>query len=378
MSKTLSVGIEANCTAPLGLERASMRMYQWMGVDSLFLPDHYVGFVPRSLWGPELTPAAKVVPSTDAFFDPFVMMGMMAARYRRVRIGTGVTEPFRRHPFTLAQAFVTLDHMTKGRAILGIGNGERENTEPFGMPFVKRVGRLEEALEIIRALWESGGEPIDFDGKIWKLDKAIFATPLYNDKAPAIWVASHAPRMLGLTGRYADGWYPTRKFSPEEYAAGLDAIRKAATEAGRDIAHFEPALQIQVMLGRDRESVLEQALKVPATGAMSLLLPGPLWSKHGLQHPLGENYEGFPEFVPEEVPPEILELAGRTATPELLGDGVFAGSVDQVVAEVEPLVEAGLRHVVIWNIGPLATGAGPREIMQLGSLIRRLRKLRVR
>ena len=158
------------------------------------------------MWGPGLTPAAELVPSPDAFFDPFVMMGMMATRYRGVRIGTGVTEPFRRHPATLAQAFVTLDHMTKGRAILGIGNGERENTEPYGMPFVKRVGRLEEALQIIRLLWGSGGEPVSFDGKFWKLEDALFATPLYEGKAPPIWVASHAPRMLGLTGRYADGW----------------------------------------------------------------------------------------------------------------------------------------------------------------------------
>ena len=56
-------------------------------------------------------------------------------------------EAYRRHPVTLAQAFVTIDHLTRGRAILGIGNGERENVEPYGMAFTKRVGRLEESLE---------------------------------------------------------------------------------------------------------------------------------------------------------------------------------------------------------------------------------------
>src|SRR5499425_1120723 len=100
----LSVGLESNCTAPLRLERMTMRLAHLFGVDSLFVPDHYLSFIPRSVWSPALTPAAKLVPSPDAFFDPFVMMGMMAARDRRVRIGTGVTEPFRRHPATLAQA----------------------------------------------------------------------------------------------------------------------------------------------------------------------------------------------------------------------------------------------------------------------------------
>ncbi len=377
MKSTLSVGVETNCAAPMSLERASMRMYQLLGVDSLFVPDHYLSFVPRSVWGPGLTPAADMVPSPDAYFDPFVMMGMMAARYRGVRIGTGVTEPFRRHPMTLAQAFVTLDHLTKGKAVFGIGNGERENVEPYGIPFVKRVGRLEEALKIIRLLWESGGEPVDFDGKIWKLKNALFATPLYNGKPPPIWIASHAPRMLGLTGRYGDGWYPTRKFSAEEYAAGLARIHEAAAEIGRDMSHFEPAMQIQIILGKDRRSAIEGALKVPATGAMSLLLPGPLWKKHGLEHPLGGDFEGFPEFVPESVPPEILEKAGKLATPELLSDGVFAGSVDEVVEEVAAIAKVGMRHVVLWNIGPLAFGAGPREVLQFASLIRRLRKLPV-
>jgi len=375
MPTRLSVGVETNCIAPLRLERSMLRLCQLFGVDSLFVPDHYLSFVPRSVWSPALTPAAKLVPSPDAFFDPFVMMGMMAARYRRVRIGTGVTEPFRRHPATLAQAFVTLDHMTRGRAILGIGNGERENNEPYGIPFKKRVGRLEEALAIIRRLWESRGEPVSFDGSIWRLKDALFATPLYNGRAPAIWVAAHAPRMLGLTGRYADGWYPTRKLTPAEYADGLSRIRAAAAEAGRDVSHFEPALQVQLVLGRDRRAALEAVMRVPATAAMSLLLPGSVWAKHGLRHPLADDFEGFPDFVPEEVTPAQLEQARRLATAELVGDGVLAGSIDEVVAEVRALVDAGLRHVVIWNIGPLATGASPRGLLELAVLIRRLRKL---
>ncbi|MGH7788158.1 MAG: LLM class flavin-dependent oxidoreductase, partial [Candidatus Binatia bacterium] len=369
MRTHLSVGVETNCTAPLRIERATMRLCQLFGVDSLFVPDHYLSFVPRSVWGPGLTPAAKLVPSPDAFFDPYVMMGMMAARYRRVRIGTGVTEPFRRHPATLAQAFVTLDHLTGGRAILGIGNGERENTEPYGLPFKRRVARLEEALAIVRRLWESRGEPVSFDGSIWRLKDALFATPLFNGRAPALWVAAHAPRMLGLTGRYADGWYPTNKMTADQYREGLQRIRAAGAAAGRNLSHFEPALQIQLVLGADRRRALEAVLRVPATAAMALLLPGPVWSRHGLRHPLGEAYEGFAEFVPSEITPAQIEAARRLVTPELLGDGVVAGNVDEVVAEIQTLVDAGLRHVVIWNIGPLATGASPRALLQLGALV---------
>jgi phthiodiolone/phenolphthiodiolone dimycocerosates ketoreductase len=374
MSERLAVGVETNCTAPMRLERASLRLFTLMGVDSLLLPDHYLSFVPRSVWGPEFTPAAKLVPSPDAFFDPFVMMGMMAARYRRVRIGTGVTEPFRRHPATLAQAFVTIDHLTGGRSILGVGNGERENTEPYGIRFTKRVARLEEALAIMRRLWQSRGEPIDFDGTFWRLRSALFTTPLYRDRAPTVWVAAHAPRMLGVTGRYGDGWFPTKKMTPAEYRTSLARVYAAAAEAGRNVDRFEAALQIQLVLGRDRRSAIDGMLRIPAAGAMTMLLPGALWAKHGLQHPLGNDFEGFPDFVPEEITPAQIDAARRQATPELLGEGIVAGNVNEVVAEVRALVEAGLRHVVIWNLGPL-TGAGAGDLVRLAVLIRRLRRL---
>ena len=371
----LQVGVETACTAPLWLERTSMRLAQMSGVNSLLLPDHYLGFVPRALWKPEYTPAAKVVPSTDAFFDPFVMMGMMATRYRRLRIGTGVTEAFRRHPATLAQAFVTVDHMTGGRAILGIGNGERENTEPYGLPFTRRVGRLEEALTIIRKLWESRGEPVSFDGPTWKLRDALFTTPLYKGCAPKIWVAAHAPRMLGLTGRFGDGWYPTQKMTGDEYRQKLTMIHAAAAEAGRPIDTFEPAMQIQVAIGSSRRKILEQLTKVKPVAALGLLMPGAVWKKHGLTHPLGENFEGFADIIPNAVPPAAYAEAERVATPDLVNEGICAGTVDEIVDEVTPLVRAGLRHVVLWNIGPLATGGGPLDLVRQTHLIRRLRKL---
>jgi len=374
----LQVGVETTCTAPLWIERLGMRMAKLAGVDSLLLPDHYVGFVPKALWKPEYTPAAKMVPSTDAFFDPLVMLGMMATRYRGVRIGTGVTEAYRRHPVTLAQAFVTIDHMTKGRAILGIGNGERENTEPYGMPFVKRVGRLEEALTLLRLLWQSRGEPVSFDGPTWRLRNALFATPLYEGKAPCVWVAAHAPRMLGLTGRFGDGWYPTQKMTADEYAAKLSVIRDAAVAAGRPFETFEPALQIQVALGTDRHQMLARLAKVKPASAMGLLLPGAVWARHGLVHPLGEQFEGFADIVPNDVPAEALAAAERQVTPELLGSGVSAGSVDEVVAEIAPLVAAGLKHVVMWNVGPLATGGSPLDMIRQTQLVWKLKKLETR
>ncbi len=378
MSARLSVGLAANCLAPLRLQQAQERIAALMRVASLMVPDHYQGFVPRAVWRPETMAAAKHLPSLDAFFDPFVLLGSMASRLpRRIRLGTGVTEPFRRHPATLAQAFVTLDHLTRGRAICGIGNGERENTTPYGIPFTKRVGRLEEALEIMQRLWHSRGEPITFDGSFWKLDKAVFRTPLYNHRAPCVWLAAHAPRMLGLAGRYADGWYPTLKMTPADYTDKLGIIRTATRDAGRDPARFEPGLQIMIALGKDRRTTLAALGRLPVAGALTLLLPGAVWAKHGLRHPLGDDYEGAAQFVPEEVTLEQMASAQRLLTPDLLLEGAYAGSIDDVVREVRALVAAGLRHVVISDIGPLITGGRLSDFVRLWTLIRRLRRIEV-
>lgn len=373
----LSVGVETSCKAPLRLEQMKFGLCRFFRVDSLLIPDHYMSGAPRGAWSSQTTPLTSMIPSADAFFEPLVMLGMMAARYRRVRLGTGVTEPFRRHPMTLAQAFVTLDHISRGRAIMGIGNGEWANTEPYGIPFKHRIARFEEALTIIRLLWQSEGEPVDFDGEIWKLRGARFETPLFGSRPPAVWVAAHAPKMLGIAGRYGDGWYPTVKMSADDYRQRLDSIAAAASAAQRSMKSFEPAMQIFVVLGSRRELALESMRRTPATGAILLSLPGELWERHGLQHPLGNHAVAFGASPLDQVTLDVLDRARLAASPELLGDAIFAGTVDEVVEEIKPLVTAGLRHVVIANLSPMVRGPRLDDIVRLGLLISRLRRLRV-
>jgi alkanesulfonate monooxygenase SsuD/methylene tetrahydromethanopterin reductase-like flavin-dependent oxidoreductase (luciferase family) len=86
------------------------------------------------------------------------------------------------------------------------------------------VARLEEALTIIRLLWESGGRPVSYTGKFWTLRDAVFNLPLYKGRAPRIWIAAHAPRMLRLTGRFGDGWVPAVRVKADEYGRRLGAI----------------------------------------------------------------------------------------------------------------------------------------------------------
>ncbi len=371
----VKVGYQDGCLHPLWLTNMGLRTARMFGAQSLWLPDHFMGFIAPSVWKEENTPAAKVVHSTDGFFDPIQILAVAATKFKGVDLGTAVTEAYRRHPMSLAQSFVTLDHLSKGHAILGIGNGERENVEPYGLPWAKQVARLEEALTIIRLLWESGGKPVSYDGNIWPLRDAVFNLPLYNGRAPRIWIASHAPKMLGLTGRFADGWLPTMKAEPEEYARRLGVIKDAGAEAGRNMDHFEPGLLVACALGESRDALLERAMKSKIAAAMSLLAPGPAWQGLGKRHPLGDSHKGWLEIVPPRVTEEQIEQAAADLEPELLTGSIYLGSPSEIRDELAPIVEAGARHLIIANIGGAFTGGGLGEMMRLASLIRKTRRL---
>ncbi len=371
----VTVGYQDACVHPLWLSRLNMRLAKWMGASAIWVPDHFMSFTPASVWRPDITSAARVVPSLDALFDPVAILAAAATRLRGVDLGTSVTESIRRHPMSLAQSFVTLDHLAKGRAILGIGNGIRENTEPYGLPYGDNVARLEEALTIIRLLWESRGLPVAYEGRFWRLRDAVFRLPLYRGKPPRLFVAAHFPRMLRLAGRYGDGWLPGQKVTADEYGARLAIIRAARAEAGRGMDGFQPTHTVLAALGPSRETVLEQAMRSPVAAAMSLGAPAAAWRQRGLEHPLGPEHGGFLDLVPTRITAADVARAQATMTPDLLLDMLAMGSPAEIAAEAAPLAAAGCRHFIVANVGASFTGEGARGLVRLWELMRRLRRL---
>ncbi len=371
----VTVGYQDATIYPLWLTSMGLRLGRLFGAKSLWVQDHFMGFIPPQLWNAQVTPAAKTVHSSDGFFDALQILAVTATRIRGVDLGTLVTEPIRRHPMSLAQAFVTLDHISRGHAIMGIGNGERENVEPYGLPWNRQVSRLEEALTIIRLLWQSNGKPVSHEGEFWRLRDAVFSLPLYEGRAPRIWIAAHAPRMLELTGRFGDGWVPAIRVTPEEYARRLKVIRDAAIGAGRSFDGFVPGQLLLTVIGKSQQYVLDLAMKSRLGAAMALLLPAETWRAYGRKHPLGDTHRGFIDIVPPRVTDEQIDQAAREMLPEMLAASLFAGSPEEIRDQVAPLVEAGARHLIISNAGTALSGAGPQDLWRLASLIRKLRRL---
>jgi phthiodiolone/phenolphthiodiolone dimycocerosates ketoreductase len=139
----------------------SYRTARVTGADSYWLADHLTSVMPRAVMTPKYNGIARLVPDVDAFLEPWTTLGALAGRRRfsRMQLGTCVTDTGRRNPAVTAQAAATLHLMTRGRAILGIGTGERVGNEPYGVDWSKPVARFEEGLATIRAHCTFAGPP---------------------------------------------------------------------------------------------------------------------------------------------------------------------------------------------------------------------------
>src|SRR6202020_2751107 len=263
------------------------------GADSVWVPDHINQLFPRSLWKPQYCGVAKILPAADAYLEPWTMLGHLSARnrVRRLHLGVGVTDTGRRTPAVTAQAAATLHLLSRGRAILGIGTGEREGNEPYGVDWSKPVARFEEALATIRALWNSCGELVSRDSPYFPLRNALFDLPPYRGKWPEIWIAAHGPRMLRAAGRYGDGYFPGFPHRPQDYAQRLEVVRAAASDAGRDPMSITPAVWLPVITGRRRDDV-DEALDSEIVKFWGLSASDDDYRRHGAQHPLGAGFSG--------------------------------------------------------------------------------------
>jgi phthiodiolone/phenolphthiodiolone dimycocerosates ketoreductase len=347
-------------------------------VDSFWVPDHLNALFPRSLWNPRYCGAAKILPSADAYLEPWTMLGNIAARNRlgRLRLGVGVTDAGRRNPAVTAQAAATLQLLTKGRAILGIGTGEREGNEPYGVDWSKPVARFEEAMATIRALWDSNGQLVNRDSPFFPLRNALFDLPPYKGRWPEIWIAAHGPRMLRTVGRYADGFFPALPHSPEEYAQRLEVVRTAASDAGRDPMAITPAIWFTVVTGRSRSEV-DEALDSELIMAGGLLATDEFYAKRGAQHPLGAGFGGAQDILPQGMDEQTALSLIKAIPKDVVRDMVLDGPPEEVVDQVAEWRDHGVRYVVLINVSPFQRSLrrGLASMPPFAKIVHRLRKL---
>ena len=319
---------------------------------SIWLPDHMVSFWPDSIWTPEFTDLAVASPSPHRHLDGMAVAAAAAVLTENVPLVTSVVDTVRRHPASLAQTALTIDHLAKGRFILGLGSGEAENIEPYGFDFDRPVSRFEEALHVIRLLWDSDG-PVNFDGQFYRLQHARLDTEPYDGRFPPIWIGASGPRSLDIAGRYADGWWPAGAWTPEDYAQKLARVRGSAERAGRDPMAITPCFIQVCVMGRD-DTALAEILEAPLVKSFLLQVSAELLSSFGFDHPMGEDWRGFHDIDPAVLTRDrIIDFLDRVE-PEMILAVVPHGTPEQVAHTVKEYVDAGLRVPKILDYGAMA------------------------
>jgi phthiodiolone/phenolphthiodiolone dimycocerosates ketoreductase len=333
---------------------AAAQRREQQGFDAIWWADHLLHWFPLSIWTPDLVPQAKAQPSPHIWFDPAPVVAAAATATRDIRLGIGVTDVIRRHPASLAQTALTLDHLTGGRFLLGVGSGEALNLEPFGIDNERPLSRLDEGLEAMRLLMASP-DPVDFEGEHFRLRGAALGLRPLGDRPPPLWIAAHRPRGLALAGRRADGWLPLAT-DPGEYAGMLARVEEAAGAAGRAGA-VTPGLYARIVVAETREEAEAAIDGSLLMRFIALTRPAEAFAARGAEHPLGEGAFGLTSFMPTAYGrAEALRLA-ESVPAEVVRDAVIHGTPDDVARTVGAFVEAGARHVQLTNMTPLAAPA---------------------
>ena len=205
------------------------RLAEERGFESLWFPEHT--HIPASRETPY--PAGGDLPREYWHtYDPFVALSAVAATTERLKLGTGICLVIERDPIVTAKEVASLDRLSGGRFLFGIGAGwNREEMRNHGTDPATRFGLMRERVEAMKALWsedeaEYHGRHVDFD-PVWSFPK-----PAQQPHPPVI-VGGNGEKVLDRVVAYGDGWMPNR-IKAEDFIARLDDLRRRAADAGRD------------------------------------------------------------------------------------------------------------------------------------------------
>ena len=290
--------------------------------------------------------------------DVFTPLAWIGAHTERIRLGTGIAQLSARAPTATAMAALTLDHLSKGRVILGLGVSGPQVVEGwYGQPFGKPLARTREYVDIVRQVLERK-EPVVNDGVhyplpytgegAWGLGKPLKSiTHPYRDDLP-IFLGAEGPKNVAMTAEIADGWLPLY-YSPYRQEVYADQIKDA-----------KPGFEIMQVLAMIINDDVEEALK-PIKSNLALYIGGMGAKSRNFHNELVQRM-GF-----EEAAHEIQELfmAGKkdeaiAAVPTELADEIsLVGSVDRIKDRLNAWRETPVTSILVSarSIGQLRTFA---------------------
>jgi probable F420-dependent oxidoreductase len=256
--------------------------------------------------------------------DPLTFMAAVAARTSTLRVGTGIFQLPVHNPIRVAEQVATIDQLSAGRISLGVGLGWwATEYEVQGSVFKERGARMEEALTILRLVWEN--ENTSFDGRFWSFPELTVHPRPVQRPHPLLWVAGVADVAIDRAARLGDAWLCGPVQSITKAQSCLSVYREARAKAGRDDADW--VLRRYAWLGSDGKQVREEVLPAYVGGLM----------------------EHWRESVEDEAEKELFARidAGEDVSPEeIAADRLLWGDPNDVIGQVERYRDTtGAEHV---------------------------------
>lgn len=278
------------------------------GYDSLWVGDHISFAIP--------------------ILDPLLQLAQAAVASRRLLLGTNVYLLPLRHAGPVAKQVSTLDHLTEGRLIFGVGVGGEfpREYQLAGVPIGERGARLSEGIRVLRKLWS--GETVAHDGAFYSFPDLSMQPPARQQGGPPIWCGGRSPGALKRTGRLADGWM-SYVVTPDMYRDSLATIAAAAEAANRPLDRFGTGHLLFTRLDDTYEQALDAATETLSVRyAMDFRKAAQRYAALG---PPARIAERIREFHAAGVRHLVLDLVGPYEQRDI--------QLERVAAEVLPLLK---------------------------------------
>jgi alkanesulfonate monooxygenase SsuD/methylene tetrahydromethanopterin reductase-like flavin-dependent oxidoreductase (luciferase family) len=185
------------------------------------------------------------------WLDPLVLLAHIAAATRTARLGVAVVLGPLHPPVRLANQLASVDVLSGGRLVAGIGLGSRSFYRRYGVDPERRLARYLDGIELVRRLWTE--DEVDFDNGMWRLDGPANVVRPVQRPHPPIFIGARTEQAVRRTIRIGDGWVAAGSAPPDEFVAALSALHRALDEQGRDPGSFPVAKRVYVAVSDDPE-----------------------------------------------------------------------------------------------------------------------------
>ena len=266
--------------------------------------------------------------------NPYSLLALAADNSEHLGLGTGVTNPYTRHPAMTAAAMATLDTISEGRAHLGLGGGSGIGLDPLGYDQEDPVGTLRDAIKVINGLLD--GDSVTLDRPEFSVDDAdLDVTP---DSDVTVYVAGRGPSILGLGGFRGDGVIAGAGLaSPDGMAYAREKIGNGASKAGRDLSEIDIVCWAFLSVADDRDAALDGVN--PLVARIVNKTPLPALEAIGIESDLAKQVKEIEDVRGLEAP-ELRDKIPRPVTEQF----AVTGTPAECRARITELRESGVDH----------------------------------